>query len=192
MKVKLIILTLIIVGIFAYIIKSNNDDKQRQQQAEKIRVQNLQDTQAQEEVERNKELKKVETDKEIALLQNKYTMDYSEAKQVIESEKIEQADKEFYVSISKKWGNALKLAASTPRIALSQPVKDLQLILSELEQKKASTYCESRMKEDLEKSYRYGIEGFLGFMQQNEFSADGFTKLSSDSQSKATILLDYC
>lgn len=192
MKTKIAIIALVLIGIFAYIWKSNNADKERLQHAQNVLDQNLLKAKVEEELKRDQQARKIKIDKEITVLQSKYTMDYSEAKKIIESEKIVQSDKEFYADISKKWMDALNLAASTPRIALAQPVKDLQAIHNELSKKETKSYCEAKMKEELVNSYNYAIEGFLGFMRQNDFASDGFTSLSKKSQGNANVLIEYC
>lgn len=192
MNIKIIIAALVLAGIFGYIWKSNNADKERLAQAESNRVLSIQKAQANEDLKRDQQEQKIRIDGEITSLQSKYAMDYSEAKKIIESEKLTSDDKSFYADISKKWVNALNLASSTPRIALAQPVKDLQTIQSELMKKQTKSYCETKMKDELTSSYKYAIEGFLGFMRQNDFASEGFAKLSEKSQSNANILIDYC
>ena len=182
----------VIIALFYFMHQSNKASAERLKQAEIAHQQKLErekraTTQAQQE-----QSKKVATDVKIKELQDKYSMDYLDAKKIIESSKMTQMDKVFYTDLSGKWVDALNVAGATSRIALSQPVKDLQDIRRKLTEKQTSTYCEGKMKGELLKSYDFAIDGFLNFMHKNEILSSGFMSLSKSYQENANTLIDYC
>lgn len=194
---KLIIGFLVFVIIaFGYMYKNSKDKSERlareaAEYKQKLESERIAEEQEKQAIIANKH-KKAILDSDIRKLQEKYSMDYAEAKQVIESPTISDSEKRFYVDLASKWTDAIKVANSTSRIALSQPVKDMQEIKRDLEAKQTSTYCESKMKDELIKSYDYAIDGFLQFMQKNELVSDVFLQASNEYQKKATALIDYC
>lgn len=192
--VKYAVGALIVIVLFVgyYINKSNKEDMVRLKQAESEQKQKIIDAQAilNQEVAK-KELKDA-TDIKIKELQSKYMMDYLEAKKVVESPKITIAEKKFYVDLAGRWSDAFSVAGSTSRIALSQPVKDMQQIKRDLESHSPKTDCEAKMKQELLKSYDFSINGFLQFMQKNEDVSNLFISMGSDHQRNATALIDYC
>ena len=133
MKYAVGALIVIVLFVGYYINKSNKEDMVRLKQAESEQKQKIIDAQAilNQEVAK-KELKDA-TDIKIKELQSKYMMDYLEAKKVVESPKITIAEKKFYVDLAGRWSDAFSVAGSTSRIALSQPVKDMQQIKRDLE-----------------------------------------------------------
>ena len=168
------------------------EDHERLKQAELMQKQKLIDVQAaiSQEVAKNK--LKANTDIKIKELQSKYMMDYLEAKKVVESPKITKDEKKFYVDLAGRWSDAFRVAGSTSRIALSQPVRDMQQIKRDLESHITKTDCEAKMKQELLRSYDFSIDGFLQFMQKNEDVSNLFISMGSDHQRNATALIDYC
>ena len=196
MKKLLIGFLVILVAAFGYMYKSSKDksDKLAKEAAEyqkKLESEKIAAEQEKQTIIANKQ-KKAILDSDIKNLQEKYSMDYAEAKQVIESPSISDSDKQFYVDLASKWSDAIKVASSTSRIALSQPVKDMQEIKRSLNAKTTNTYCEAKMKAELINSYDYAIDGFLQFMQKNEIISDVFLRSSGEFQKRATALIDYC
>lgn len=185
-----LIVLVLIIGYF--INKSNKEDMARLKQAEIAQKQKLIDAQAALSQEAAKKELKTITDIKIKELQSKYMMDYLEAKKVVESPKITKDDKKFYVDLAGRWSDAFRVAGSTSRIALSQPVKDMQQIKRDLESHITKTECEAKMKQELLKSYDFSIDGFLQFMQKNEDVSNLFISMGSDHQRNATALIDYC
>lgn len=182
----------LIAALFYFMNERSKATTERLRQAEiahqqKIEQEKKDITQAQQE-----QSKKAETDVRVKELQAKYSMDYLEAKKIIESPRMGQKDKDFYAGLSGRWVDALNIAGATSRIALSQPVKDLQDLRRNLAEKQTATYCESRMKDELLKSYDFAIDGFLNFMHKNEILSSGFMSLSSNYQQNANALIDYC
>ena len=182
----------VIIALFYFMHQSNEASAERLKQAEIAHQQKLEQekrvtTQAQQE-----QSKKVQTDVKIKELQDRYLMDYLDAKGIIESQKMELNDRKFYADLASRWTDAFKVAASTPRVALSQPVKDMQLIKRDIKAKQTKTFCESKMKDELVKSYDYAIDGFIQFMQKNEAISDVFLDISNKSQKNANMLIDYC
>lgn len=178
--------------MFYFMHQSNKASAERLKQAEIAHQQKLDAEKAELIKEQQAKSKKAETDVLIKELQEKYSMDYLDAKQIIESEKMSQKDKEFYVDLAGRWVDALNVAEATSRISLSQPVKDLQEIRRKLSEKQTTTYCEGRMKKELLKSYDFAIDGFLNFMHKNEILSSGFMALSKSYQQNANTLIDYC
>ncbi|MEN8392422.1 hypothetical protein ABFP25_15045 [Acinetobacter indicus] len=192
MKYLLIGALVIVLGAFYFMDKSNKADAERLKQAEIAHQMKLEQQKAEEIEAQNIKSKKIEVDSKISDLQAKYSMDYLDAKQIVESKKMPQEDKVFYANLSGKWVDALNVAGSTSRVSLSQPVKDMQEIRRQLRDKTTGTHCESRMKQELLKSYDFAIDGFLNFMRQNEIASTAFIALSKDYQKNANALLDYC
>ncbi|WP_303362624.1 hypothetical protein [Acinetobacter sp.] len=188
-----ILAAIAVIAIAFYVMsQSNKADAERLKQAEIAHQQKLDAEKAELIKEQQAKSKKAETDVLIKELQEKYSMDYLDAKQIIESEKMSQKDKEFYVDLAGRWVDALNVAGATSRISLSQPVKDLQEIRRKLSEKQTTTYCEGRMKKELLKSYDFAIDGFLNFMHKNEILSSGFMALSKSYQQNANTLIDYC
>ena len=130
----------VIIALFYFMHQSNEASAERLKQAEIAHQQKLEQekraiTQSQQE-----QSKKAQTDVKIKELQDKYSMDYLDAKKIIESLKMTQMDKDFYADLSGKWVDALNVAGATSRIALSQPVKDLQGIRRKLTEKQTTYY----------------------------------------------------
>lgn len=192
MKYLIIGLLVLASGMFYFMHQSNKASAERLKQAEIAHQQKLDAEKAKLIKEQQAKSKKAETDVLIKELQEKYSMDYLDAKQIIESEKMSQKDKEFYVDLAGRWVDALNVAGATSRISLSQPVKDLQEIRRKLSEKQTTTYCEGRMKKELLKSYDFAIDGFLNFMHKNEILSSGFMALSKSYQQNANTLIDYC
>lgn len=192
--VKYLIIGLLVLAssMFYFMHQSNKASAERLKQAEIAHQQKLDAEKAELIKEQQAKSKKAETDVLIKELQEKYSMDYLDAKQIIESEKMSQKDKEFYVDLAGRWVDALNVAEATSRISLSQPVKDLQEIRRKLSEKQTTTYCEGRMKKELLKSYDFAIDGFLNFMHKNEILSSGFMALSKSYQQNANTLIDYC
>nr|WP_218951553.1 MULTISPECIES: hypothetical protein [Acinetobacter] len=186
------VVVLIVGGLFYFINQSNKADVERLKQAEVAHQQKLEEAQDAEDKKIEAKKHKDETDIKIKELQSKYMMDYLEAKSIIDSPEMNKDGKKFYADLASRWSDALKVAGSTSRIALSQPVKDMQQIKRDLEARKTETTCELKLKNELIKSYDFAIDGFLQFMQKNELVSDLFIKLSSDSQKNANALIDYC
>lgn len=196
MKKLLIGFLVIFIAAFGYMYKSSKDksDKLARDAAEyqqKLEAEKIAAEQEKQTIIVNKQQKAI-LDSDIKKLQEKYSMDYAEAKQVIESPSISDSDKQFYVNLASRWSDAIKVASSTSRIALSQPVKDMQEIKRSLNAKQTNTYCEAKMKAELINSYDYAIDGFLQFMQKNEIISDVFLRSSGEFQKRATALIDYC
>lgn len=192
LKVLIAVVILIVGGLFYFINQSNKADVERLKQAEVAHQQKLEEAQDAEDKKIEAKKHKDETDIKIKELQSKYMMDYLEAKSIIDSPEMNKDGKKFYADLASRWSDALKVAGSTSRIALSQPVKDMQQIKRDLEARKTETTCELKLKNELLKSYDFAIDGFLQFMQKNELVSDLFIKLSSDSQKNANALIDYC
>ena len=182
----------VIVALFYFINESNKEDRERIKLAEIAHKQKIEQEKKAVIQSKQEQSKKVEIDVKIQELQSKYSMDYLDAKQIIESKKMPQKDKVFYADLAGKWVDALNVAGSTSRVSLSQPVTGMQEIRRQLRDKKAETYCESRMKQELLKSYDFAIDGFLNFMRQNEIVSSAFISMSSDYQKNANALIDYC
>ncbi len=192
LKVLIAVVVLIVGGLFYFINQSNKADVERLKQAEVAHQQKLEEAQDAEDKKIEAKKHKDETDIKIKELQSKYMMDYLEAKSIIDSPEMSKEGKKFYADLAGRWSDAFRVAGSTSRIALSQPVKDMQQIKRDLEARKAETTCEIKLKNELLKSYDLAIDGFLQFMQKNELVSDLFIKLSSDSQKNANALIDYC
>lgn len=192
MKYLLIGILVVIIGAFYFMSESNKADAERLKQAEIAYQQKVDAEQAEIVKEQQAKLKKAETDILIKGLQEKYSMDYLDAKKIVESEKMSQKDRAFYADLASRWVDALNVAGATSRVALSQPVKDLQEIRRKLSEKQTMTYCEDRLKKELLKSYDFAIDGFLNFMHKNEVLSSGFMSLSKSYQQNANTLIDYC
>lgn len=192
MKYLIIGILVLASSMFYFMYQSNKASAERLQQAEIAHQQKLEQEKKTATQARHERFKKVETDAKIKELQDKYSMDYVDAKKIIESPKMAQKDKEFYADLSGKWVDALNIAGATSRIALSQPVKNLQDIRRTLSEKQTATHCEGRMKSELLKSYDFAIDGFLNFMHKNEILSSGFMSLSKSYQQNANTLIDYC
>lgn len=192
MKYGLIAVVVATVALFYFMSQSNKADAERLKQAEAAHQQKLDEAQAAEDRKIEDKKLKADTDVKIKELQSKYMMDYLEAKSIIDSPEMSKGGKKFYADLASRWSDAFRVAGSTSRIALSQPVKDMQQIKRDLEARKTETTCEIKLKNELLKSYDFAIDGFLQFMQKNEVISDVFIKLSSDSQKNANALIEYC
>lgn len=194
MKLKYISIgaLVVILALFYSANEKNKASAERIKQAEIAHQQKMQKAKDDANATVKAQQEKVEIDSKIKELQSKLTMDYSEAKQIVESEKLTLADKKYYADISSKWSDAVRVAASTGRISLAQPVKDLQTIRRELDSKQAKGDCEKALKQNLFKAYDYNIDGFINFMQSNESMSNVYSDLSLDYIKKASILMDYC
>ncbi|WP_104483699.1 hypothetical protein [Acinetobacter indicus] len=192
MKYLLIGALVIVLGAFYFMDKSNKADAERLKQAEIAHQQKLKSENAELIKAQQAKEKKAETDIRVKELQSKYQMDYLEAKKVVESPEISKDGRAFYVDLAGRWSDAFKVANSTSRIALSQPVKDMQQIKRDLEGRATETACEAKLKQELLKSYDFAIDGFLQFMQKNEVLSTGFISASSIFQENANALIEYC
>lgn len=192
MKYLIIGILVLASSMFYFMYQSNKASAERLRQAEIAHQQKLEQGKLEEKAREQKKIQKVEIDGQIKILQSKYSMDYLDARKIIESKKMSGKSKIYYAEMAEKWVDALNVAGATSRASLSNPVKDLQEIRRELREKKTETYCESRMKDELLKSYDFAIDGFLNFMKQNEIISNAFIKLSSDHQQNANSLIDYC
>lgn len=192
MKYLIIGILVLASSMFYFMYQSNKASAERLRQAEIAHQQKLEQGKLEEKAREQKKIQKVEIDGQIKILQSKYSMDYLDARKIIESKKMSGKSKIYYAEMAEKWVDALNVAGATSRVSLSNPVKDLQEIRRELREKKTETYCESRMKDELLKSYDFAIDGFLNFMKQNEIISNSFIKLSSDHQQNANSLIDYC
>ncbi|WP_111860014.1 hypothetical protein [Acinetobacter sp. CFCC 10889] len=159
-----LVIVVLVVGYF--LNKSNKEDVERLKQAEITHQQKLEAEKAAIRKNEQKEAQKAETDLKIKALQSKYMMDYLEAKKVIESQKMNTEGRKFYANLASRWSDAFRVAGSTSRVALSQPVKDMQQIKRDLEARQPTTDCEIKLKQELLNSYDYAIDGFLQFMQK--------------------------
>lgn len=196
MKYLIIGLLVLTSGMFYFMHQSNKASAERLKQAEIVHQQKVK---AEAEAEQNKlkmaeeaKAQKIEVDSRIKNLQSKYQMDYLEAKKVVESPEMSKDGRAFYVGLAGRWSDAFKVANSTSRIALSQPVKDMQQIKRDLEGRATETACEVKLKQELLKSYDFAIDGFLQFMQKNEILSTGFINASSIFQENANALIEYC
>lgn len=174
-------LLIIVLFVGYFINKSNKEDMARLIQAEKAQIQKIENEKHEEEV-RSK----------IKELQSKIQIDPAEARGIIESGKIPNDGKNFYSQLSGKWSDSIKIASSTPRIALSQPITELQRLKRELETRKPANFCDNAMKLSLNTSYDYAIDGFLAFAQDNNFKMNTSSELSNKYMDKALVLMDYC
>ena len=90
--------------------------------------------------------------------------------------------------IIREWGDAIKIASTTSRIALSQPVAKLQEIKRKAEKIKIPQQrgeCYSHLLKYMDLS----IDLFLSFMQTKESSAEFFTQLSYNELDKWELCL---
>ncbi|ENW23332.1 hypothetical protein F925_02290 [Acinetobacter lwoffii NCTC 5866 = CIP 64.10 = NIPH 512] len=192
MKYLFIGLLILASGMLYFMHQSNKASAERLKQAEIAHQQKLKSENAELIKAQQAKEKKAETDIRVKELQSKYQMDYLEAKKVVESPEISKDGRAFYVDLAGRWGDAFKVANSTSRIALSQPVKDMQQIKRDLEGRATETACEAKLKQELLKSYDFAIDGFLQFMQKNEVLSTGFISASSIFQENANALIEYC
>ncbi|KEC84214.1 hypothetical protein [Acinetobacter sp. ETR1] len=173
---------LIIVLLVGYFInKSNKEDMARLKKAE---------VEQQQKVKNEKYT--AELNLKIKEIQSKIDIDQNEAKKIIESEKISSDGKKFYSDLAGRWADAVKIASSTPRMALAQPVKELQNIRRDLEVRQTTNYCDEIVKQNLYKSFDYGVDGFIDFMQDNKFKSEMNSELSSKYMNNSLILTEYC
>ena len=178
-----------LVGVFIVLVlfmgyfinKSNTEDRERLKQIDVARQQKIDD-----------EKNKVELESKIKEIQSKIKMDSTEAQLVLESEKIPDNGKNFYTSLSGRWVDAIKVASSTPRMALAQPVGELQKLKRELETRTAVNNCDKVMQQSLHASFDYAIDGLLAFMQDNEYRSKINSDLSSEYMDKSIALINYC
>jgi cell division protein FtsL len=192
MKYLFIGLLILASGMLYFMHQSNKASAERLKQAEIAHQQKLKSENAELIKAQQAKEKKAETDIRVKELQSKYQMDYLEAKKVVESPEISKDGRAFYVDLAGRWSDAFKVANSTSRIALSQPVKDMQQIKRDLEGRATETACEAKLKQELLKSYDFAIDGFLQFMQKNEVLSTGFISASSIFQENANALIEYC
>lgn len=103
------------------------------------------------------------------------------------------ADAERIMELADRWSGAWRLAASTGRIALAIPVKDLQALTREARDIKVSG-CAEKMRESLFKSMDHGTKGFLLFMsgKDNENESTEMIVMSKDQISKYADEKDAC
>ncbi|MDQ9021696.1 hypothetical protein RFI02_11310 [Acinetobacter sichuanensis] len=173
---------LVVVLITGYFLnKSNKEDAERLKQAEVAYQEKL-----------NTEKHESDIGVKIKEIQSKIEMDEAIARKIIESEKIPDEGKRFYADISSRWADSIKVATSTPRTSLAQPVAELQKIKRELEERKPLNPCDEIMKHNVYMSFDYAIDGFLDFMKNNEYGANTKSDLSNEYAKKSSILIDYC
>ncbi|ENW05749.1 hypothetical protein [Acinetobacter beijerinckii] len=108
------------------------------------------------------------------------------------SGKLDTVDQKFYSEIATKWSDGLSLAGSTPRLALSTPVQNLQAIKREVENKQPKTDCEAVMKTNLLYAYDYTIKSILNFMQDSESASKEYMNEGMVYMDNAIFLIDYC
>lgn len=191
MKYLLVVLIALAIA-FGFMIKHSND-KRAALAAEKMAYEQKKEADKQAVIaQENAKSSKKQVDKQIAELQTKMTIDYLDAKKIIESDKMSEAQVRFYTNFGGRWSDALKLASSTGRIALAQPVKDLQALKREFEQHQPSNFCEQQMYENLSQSYDHTITGFLDFMTNKEYSTEYEAKKAAEKQAIANTLFSYC
>lgn len=184
-----VIVTFCLLG---YLVKKGNDQRAEINARNEAYQQKLHMEKKQEEIALSEKLKKADLDNEIKAMQQKITIDYADAKRILESEKMDKTAVLFYADFGARWSDALRLASSTGRIALAQPVKDLQVLKREFEQHKPVSYCEIEMYKNLSESYDHAIEGFLAFMQQSEYLTEFEGKRTAEKQHRANVIFDYC
>lgn len=192
MKYLIIVAVVLIGGAFHWMSQDNKQDAEVLKQQQIAHQQKLEQEQKALQAQQEDKNLKAENDIKIKELQSKYMMDYLDAKAIIESPKMGVEGKKFYTDLSARWLDAFNVAKSTSRIALSQPVQDMQQIKRDLEARTTASVCESKLKQELIKSYDFAINGFLQFMQKNEIASTGFISLSADYQKNANALIDYC
>lgn len=88
--------------------------------------------------------------------------DLSAAQQISESRVDVLATKASLDSIQSRWGDELKVAISTPRIRLSEEVRELQKLRQEVINTKGNA-CLTTAKDHLAKSMNTMIDGFLDY-----------------------------
>ena len=74
-------------------------------------------------------------------------------------------------NIEQRWSDGIQLAHSTARIALSNQVANLQSIKRDLDNVAVSE-CMQDAKTLLASHMELSIQGFLGFMQEDEYNAE--------------------
>lgn len=185
------ILAVVLVGGY-FINQSNKADAERLKQAN-AEIERKKQAEIQEKLLAEKKAQnKVNTDIKIKELQSIYMMDYLDAEKIVNSKEMSLDGKQFYADLGVRWSDALKVAGSTSRIALSEPVARMQGIKQDLIKRDPETACEARLKSDLLKSYDLAISGFLSFMAKNEAASDWLLESSSNNQKKANSLISYC
>lgn len=192
MKYLIIFLVIFIVGAGGYIYKSNQADKKRLADT----AQAYEDQRKQEVINQQNEEKQVAADEKIDAkakeIQSKITINYDEAKKIAQSPAMNKETLDFYRKLFSRWSDAYKVAGSTARISLSQPVSNMQAIRRDLQLRSPKTACERALKQKLTVSYDLAIDGFLNFMQKNEAISVLAMKSSEDYISEANIIFDYC
>lgn len=98
---------------------------------------------------------------------------------------------ERFQSLAQEWDPALRLAASTSRIALATPVQRMQDIRSKTNNQPAEG-CVADAKRHLMAHMDYSIEAFLEFMQDHEYTSGELLKKAKDSGELAHNYLNDC
>lgn len=149
MKYLIIFLVVFMVGAGAYMYKSNQESKKRLAET----AQKYKEQQAQEVINQKNEEKQAVQDEKIDAkakeIQSKITINYDEAKEIAKSPAMDKETLDFYRKLFSRWTDAYKVAGSTARISLSQPVSNMQAIRRDLELRKPKTYCERYLKQKL-------------------------------------------
>ena len=110
-------------------------------------------------------------------------------------ERFEQAKAEQVKSIkavAKKWSNLNQIASSTPRIALSEPVLQLQSIYDELMLLPADGSCVSASKDLLADYMSLTILGYLRFMRKEPGVANLLIEDAQSSLNKYKSTVETC
>ena len=191
MKYLLVVLIALAIA-FGFMIKHSND-KRAALAAEKMAYEQKKEAEKQALiVQQLAKSSKKQVDKQISELQRKVTIDYADAKKIIESEKLSPDELRFYRDFSAKWSDSVQLASSTGRIALSGPVKDLQQLKQQFEQHQPRTECETQMYENYKNSYQYTVLSFIEFMSKDEITSSMNQSAASDFLKTANVIFEYC
>jgi hypothetical protein len=103
----------------------------------------------------------------------------------------EQDDKRL-ATFAVRWADAVKLAASTGRIALAQPVGNMQAIKRELEGVALASDCMRAARDRKAEAMGLTINAFLSFMKQHESGANGYFEQSRQKHEEAEKAYAAC
>lgn len=104
-----------------------------------------------------------------------------------------QEDEATLTALLERWDSQVKLASSTPRIALAAQVAPLQALNREASAISFKSKCYSKTVQDtLTQGMQAQIDGFIAFMSQSEATASKYLELSRIAFEAVGDVRDNC
>ena len=117
---------------------------------------------------------------------------WSTQRRLEHAQAIVEQDRKRIGVVSAKWDDARRLAGSTSRIALVQPVERLQAIKREFEEVRVSSPCMKNARDLEAEAMGQVIEGLMAFMRQEKYDSEEALTEATKLMRKATSAYLAC